>query len=176
MPITELDITGESAFADGEAFGDVGAYTLLEGTARFAIDPDGVQNRAITDVQTAPRDDQGRVRFSADFAMLQPADPTRGNRRLMFDVMNRGRKTVLGNFNSVEPSLDHTAPPKAGNGFLMRQGYTVVWCAWQADVPPTPGLMGMTAPQPPRSRRCAAHRRDDAVVPGQRAHASPHAV
>ena len=148
MPITELDITGESAFADGEAFGDVGAYTLLEGTARFAIDPVAVQNRAITDVQLAPRDDQGRVRFSADFAMLQPADPKRGNRRLLFDVMNRGRKTVLGNFNGVESSLDHTAPLRAGNGFLMRHGYTVVWCAWQADVPPTPGLMGLTTPQP----------------------------
>ena len=29
----------------------------------------------------------------------------------------------------------------------MRRGYTVVWCGWQADVPPTPGLMGMQAPE-----------------------------
>ena len=23
-----------------------------------------------------------------------------------------------------------------GNGFLMRQGYTMVWVGWQADIPP----------------------------------------
>ena len=29
----------------------------------------------------------------------------------------------------------------------MRHGYTVVWCGWQADVPPTPGLIGLQAPE-----------------------------
>ena len=24
----------------------------------------------------------------------------------------------------------------AGNGFLMRQGYTIVWCGWQGDLMP----------------------------------------
>jgi len=28
----------------------------------------------------------------------------------------------------------------------MRHGYTVVWCGWQADVPPIPGLVGLQAP------------------------------
>ena len=107
-----------------------------------------VQILAITDLGLAPRDADGRVPFSADFAMLQPADPEKGNRGILFDVINRGRKTVLGNFNSVDRSLDPTAPLDPGNGFLMRHGYTVVWCAWQADVPPTPGLMGLSAPAP----------------------------
>ncbi len=148
MPITELDITNDSAFADGEVFGDVGPYRLLEGTARFTIDPLAVQNQAITDVELAPRDADGKVAFSSDFAMLQPADPEKGNRRVLFDVINRGRKTVLGNFNSAERPLDPAGPLEPGNGFLMRHGYTVVWCAWQADVPPTPGLMGLSAPEP----------------------------
>jgi hypothetical protein len=27
-------------------------------------------------------------------------------------------------------------PQSAGNGFLMRRGFTLVWSAWQGDVPP----------------------------------------
>ena len=29
----------------------------------------------------------------------------------------------------------------------MRHGYTVVWCGWQADVPASPGLIGLQAPE-----------------------------
>jgi hypothetical protein len=34
-----------------------------------------------------------------------------------------------------------------GNGFLMRQGYTVLWVGWQDDVPTTPGLIRIQVPQ-----------------------------
>jgi len=113
----------------------------------FAADPLHPCNAAITDIELAPRDVTGKVSFSTHFAMLQPLSPERGNRRLLFDVVNRGRKTVMSNFNSAPRPLDPTAPLDPGNGFLMRHGYTVVWCGWQADVPPTPGLMGLQAPE-----------------------------
>jgi hypothetical protein len=29
----------------------------------------------------------------------------------------------------------------------MRQGYTVVWCGWQDDVPATPGLIRIQVPE-----------------------------
>jgi hypothetical protein len=49
---------------------------------------------------------------------------------------------------------DGGQPQHAGNGFLMRRGFTVVWSGWQGDVPagadrltarfPTiPGITGM---------------------------------
>jgi hypothetical protein len=133
---------------EGRPFGDVGPYQLLEARAHFAIDPLHPCNTAITDVALAPRDSTGRVCFSAHFAMLQPLHRERGNRRLFFDVVNRGRKTVLSYFNSAPRATDPTAPLDPGNGFLMRHGYTVVWCGWQADVPPSaPGLMGLQAPE-----------------------------
>ena len=147
MPITSLDIAERSSFAGGASFGDVGPYTLLQGTAHFAVDPLHPSNEQITDIELASREADGRVRFSSDFAMLQPTDPDRGRHRLLFDVVNRGRKTVLGTFNSAERGMQPTAPIEPGNGYLMRHGYTVVWCGWQADVPPTPGLMGMRAPE-----------------------------
>ncbi len=147
MAVVKLDITNRSLFADGQSFGKVGLYHLIEGTAYFAVNPLDPRNSPITDIELAPRDSDGKALFSAHFSMLQPANPDRGNHRLLFDVLNRGRKTVLQKFNSAERALDPAAPLDKGNGFLMRHGYTIVWCGWQADVPPTPGLMGLKAPE-----------------------------
>ena len=146
MAITELAIAKRSSFASGESFGGVGAYELLEGTAHFAVDPQNARNQGITDLDLAPRNGQGKVEFSADFAMLQPVITDRGNRRILFDVVNRGRKTAL-SMNSAAAATDPTAPLESGNGYLMRRGYTVVWGGWQADVPPTPGLIGLQGPE-----------------------------
>ena len=146
MAITELEITKRSSFASGEGFGDVGPYELLEGTAYYAVSPTHPRNQGITDLDLAPVNASGMVEFTADFAMLQPVNPDRGNRRILFDVVNRGRKTAL-TLNSVPTATDPTAPLEAGNGYLMRRGYTVVWAGWQADVPPTPGLIGLHAPE-----------------------------
>ena len=146
MAITELAITKRTSFASGERFGDVGAYELLEGTAHYAVDPAHARNQGITDLDLAPRNSDGSVEFSADFAMLQPVNADLGNRRILFDVVNRGRKTAL-SLNSVPTPNDPTSPLESGNGYLMRRGYTVVWAGWQADVPPTPGLIGMHAPE-----------------------------
>ena len=145
MALIELDITKQGPFAGGETFGDVGSYELLEGTAHFSVDPENARNRPINDLDLAPRDSSGMVGFSSDFAILRPAEQQRGNHRILFDVVNRGRKTAL-SLNGVS-AADPTAPLAPGNGFLMRHGYTVVWCGWQADVPVSPGLIGLQAPE-----------------------------
>ena len=100
----------------------------------------------ITDLKLAPRDANGRVQFSADWRLLRPVEPQRGNHRLLFDILNRGRGPVLRNINSA-PDVLPTEPLDPGNGFLMRQGYTVAWCGWQHDVPDAPGLMRIRAPE-----------------------------
>ncbi len=120
MAVVGLDITKRSPFADGESFGEGGAYELLEGTAHFSVDPENTRNHPINDLELAPRDSSGKVRFSSNFAILQPTEQQRGNHRILFDVVNRGRKTAL-SLNGV-PAADPTAPLAAGNGFLMRHG------------------------------------------------------
>ena len=147
MAVQRLEITNRSAFASGESFGDVGPYQLLEGMAHFAVDPLSPRNTAITDIELAPRDSQGKVGFSAHFAMLQPADPSQSRHRILFDVVNRGNRTVMSTFNGIQRPSDPTAPLEPGNGFLMRHGYTIVWCGWQADAPSAPGLIGLQAPE-----------------------------
>ena len=141
MAVSALEIKTCSPFARGTAFGDVGPYQQLEGTVHFAVDPDHPRNTGITDLRLAPRDARGLVRCSAGFRMLQPVALRQGNQRLLLDIVNRGNPTVLTNFNSA---VGRTEP---GNGFLMRQGYTVVWCGWQDDVPTTPGLIRINVPE-----------------------------
>lgn len=141
MAVTTLEITTCSPFANGAPFGDVGPYQQLEGTVHFAVDPHHPRNAAIADLKRAPRNAQGLVQCSADFRMLQPVAPQGGNQRLLLDIVNRGNPTVLTNFNSADGRLE------PGNGFLLRQGYTVLWCGWQDDVPETPGLVRLRVPE-----------------------------
>ena len=99
------------------------------------------------DIQLAPRNTDGKVEFSADFVMLTPSNSNKGNRTMFLDVVNRGNKTVLYGFNSADRPPDPTSPIESGNGFLMREGYTVMFCGWQADVPDIPGLIGLSVPE-----------------------------
>ena len=146
MAVTKLLITSRRPFAQEKAFGNVGPYEQLDGTVYFAVDPNHPANSVITDLKLAPRDANGRVQFSADWRLLRPVEPQRGNHRLLFDILNRGRGPVLRNINSA-PDVLPTEPLDPGNGFLMRQGYTVAWCGWQHDVPDAPGLMRIRAPE-----------------------------
>ncbi|MYC39369.1 MAG: hypothetical protein F4X66_21030 [Chloroflexi bacterium] len=146
MPVTRLEITSQKPFADGQSFGESGSYTQIDGTALFAVDPLHPANETIADIKLAPRNAGGLVEFSADFRILRPEDPGKGNGRLLLDVLNRGKALALRNINSA-PDVAPDAPLHPGNGFLMRQGYTLVWCGWQHDVPDMPGLLRIHVPE-----------------------------
>src|SRR2546426_1169110 len=146
MAVVRIEIEQRAVVLDGHTFGAAGAYEKLAGVVRFAVDRANPANHAITDLGLAPANARGHVEFWADFYLLRPADPARGNRRLLLDVPNRGRKVALGLFNSTPRVPDPSTPDDFGNGFLMRHGYTVAWCGWQHDVPRRDGLMALTVP------------------------------
>ena len=146
MPLSQLRITSRTPFAGGRAFGDVGPYERLDGTLELAVDPAHPANAGIVDLDLAPRDSRGMVACSADVSILAPADPERGNGRVLLDVLNRGKRRALKYFNAAGEDEDPAAHLDPGNGFLMRHGYTVAWCGWQYDVPDTPGLLRLRAP------------------------------
>lgn len=146
MAVTALDITQRSVVLDGRPFGAAGAYEKIAGTLRFAVDPTRTVHAPVADLALAPRNDRGLVEWSADFYLLKPVDPARGNRRLLLDVPNRGRKVALGMFNSAPRVPDPATAEEFGNGFFMRHGWTVAWVGWQQDVPRRDGLMAMTVP------------------------------
>jgi hypothetical protein len=147
MPVTQLDITARGPLLNGEAFGTTGPYELLSGVVTFAADPAHPRNRCITDLDKAPRTAAGTVQWSADFCLLQPADPTRGKQRLFFEVVNRGRMRAFRMFDAVADTPDLMHEAHIGDGFLLQQGYTVAWCGWQWDVIRSGGLLGMDVPE-----------------------------
>ena len=149
MPVTALDVHSRSLVLDGRPFGAAGAYEKLAGTLHFAVDPAHPLHAGITDLKLAPRGSDGRVEFQSDFYLLRPVDPSRGNRRLLLDTPNRGRKVALGMFNSAVRVPDPTVAEDFGNGFLMRHGWTVAWVGWQHDVPRRDGMMALDIPRVP---------------------------
>jgi hypothetical protein len=147
MSVTKLDIATRSLVLDGQPFGEAGAYEKVAGILRCAVDPGHPLHASICDLGRAPRNAEGRVEFAADFFLLRPVDPNRGNRGLLLDVPNRGRKVALGMFNSAVRVPDPSSPEDFGNGFLMRHGWTVAWVGWQPDVPRIDGLMALDVPR-----------------------------
>ncbi len=142
MAVTRLEVHSIRPFAGGAVFGGAGPYRQIDGIVHLAVNPNHPANEVITDINLAPRDAAGMAHCSADFTILQPADPSRGCHRIVFDVVNRGNPTILTNLNSAGQRLG------AGNGFLMRHGYTVAWCGWQYDVPPdVAGLVKACVPE-----------------------------
>lgn len=135
-------------FADGHSFGDVGPYERLVGTIEFALDPADPMNANIVDLTLAPRNAKGLVEFTADIDILKPADMARGNGRLFYDVNNRGVRTVLRSFNDgAGGGPEPVTLAQAGNGFLMRQGYTMLWHGWQGDLVSGRGLIAARLPE-----------------------------
>ncbi|MBI4641813.1 MAG: hypothetical protein HY731_14065 [Candidatus Tectomicrobia bacterium] len=126
----------------------VGPYDRLSGRVQFALDPEAPAHREIVDLDKAPRNASGLVEFSTGFFILKPLEMARGNRRLIYDVVNRGNKRILQFFNDAPPTNDPHTAAHAGNGFLMRQGYTIVWSGWQGDLLLTGGQVTMELPTP----------------------------
>jgi hypothetical protein len=145
--VTQIEVTSRTDVLAGKPFGDTGAYEKIIGKVYYTLDPDNPHNKEIVDLDKAPRDANGRVTFTADLYVLAPKDAAHGNGVALFDVLNRGRKNIIRDFNRGPGIADPTAEADFGDGFLMQQGYTLVWVGWQFDIPHRAGLLGLDAPQ-----------------------------
>ncbi len=143
--LVRFEITERVPFADGYSFGEVGPYEKIVGRAYFALDPNLRQNEAVVDLKLAPRNAAGKVEFWSDVFILAPADSTKGNGALLYDVNNRGNKLALGMFNYGGHN-NPTTKEHAGDGFLMRHGFTVVWSGWDGELVPGGDRLRLTAP------------------------------
>lgn len=126
-----------SPIFEGKSFGSVGQYEMLYGRARGELDPADRHNTGIVNLDKGPRNESGKVEYSMEVIILKPIDMSKGNGLLYFDVLNRGDKKATGPVMNGGPyGNDPHTYADGGNGFLLDRGYTVVWSAWQADVPP----------------------------------------
>ncbi len=147
MPVVAVDIKECRPYADGRSFGEHGEYERIEGVLRFAVDPGNAANTAIVDLEYAPVDDKDRVRFESDFTLVAPKDPSRGNGRLIVEVVNRGRRRTVAFFNRAPTPPITSAEIPEGDGFLLNHGYSVLSIGWQWDVYRSDALLGLDAPE-----------------------------
>ncbi len=142
--VVRLNVQTQELILNGKAFGLAGAYEKLSGTVDIALHPENPANALVVDLELAPRNEKGEVEFSADFYLLKPVDPARGNGVVFYEAGNRGTKRILQMFQKGTRSQDPKAPEDFGNGALMEQGFSLLWMGWQWDVPE--GRMRMEMP------------------------------
>jgi hypothetical protein len=137
----------------GVSFGEVGRYEKLVGRAFGELDPENPLNAVITDIALAPRNARGKVEYMTDVFILKPMDPTRGNNVLLCDVTNRGNKITYLPLNfpfkappEFPPINNPSTAEDVGTGYLMRQGYTIVWTGWDVTAPAGNDRMTTTVP------------------------------
>jgi hypothetical protein len=144
--ITRIAIKHRQPFAKGYEFPITGAYEKLAGKIYGEVDPKNRLNKVIVNLEKAPRNRRGRVEYWSDFCILKPLDMARGNRKIFYDAPNRGSKRIVSFLNDAPATNDPSSLEDAGNGFLMRQGYTIVWCGWQGDLVPQENWLVMGVP------------------------------
>ena len=144
--VVRVDVQSRADLIGGKPFGATGPYEKLSGRIYFEVDPANDANKIITDIDKAPKNARGRVEFSADFYLIKPKQMERGNGTLLYEVSNRGGKGMLGFYNHATGSLDPGSESEMGDGFLMKQGFTLLWVGWQFDPPHRAGLVRLYPP------------------------------
>lgn len=138
--VTGITYTTTSPMFGGTSFGSVGQYEQLDGTVTGELDPNDPHNEIIQDIKRAPRNAHGKVEYSMTFSLLKPVDLSKSNHTLIYDVVNRGNKVITSTLNVGGSAT------AAGDGFLEKQGFMIVWSGWQADVLAGGGRQTLTVP------------------------------
>ena len=138
--VTRFEINRREVTFEGAKFGSVGAYEKIIGRFWAELDPASRLNSGIVDLNLAPVNAAGKVEYSAEFYILTPVDRSHGNRTLLYEVPTRGDKNALWMLNHAPLPLanDPSKTAEAGDGFLMRHGYTLVWSGVYGDVTKSP--------------------------------------
>lgn len=175
----------ESPMFAGQSFGAAGPYEKLTGRVFGEVDPVAPENVGIVNLDKAPRTAAGRVAYGADLYILKPVDLAKGNRKMFYGVLNRGNKIDLVLMNNAPQGAQTNNPTTGadlGNGFLLHQGYTLVWSGWQARgqsgaqccVDAKPPVMGADLPLPLNANQPIVGNVRDLFVGQQQTNAPDH--
>jgi hypothetical protein len=132
MGATSFEIISRNLIGDDSLYKDIGQYEFIIGRLYYSVDPKHPDSQLITDIDLISTNNKGEVEFSSDIQILKPVN-MKDDSNLLFDVVNRGNRNVLG-FNNAE-HIPSDEDPDLGNSFLMKQGTVIVFCGWQTDVP-----------------------------------------
>ena len=141
--VVRIVVDRTTPYADGKTFGEAGAFERLEGTVYMEVDPEDPLNAVVVNLDRAPRNANGFVEFSAPFFLIKPVDLSRGNRKLLYGVNNRGNAIELG-FQTF-PAVPR-GEEASGDGLFFRLGYSFVDAGWAGDITTTATRLGADLP------------------------------
>src|SRR5579871_2678508 len=118
-----------------QSFGSAGAYERLTGHFYGELDPKDPLNAIITDLALAPRNQHGKVEYSATFSLARPVDISKTSGVLIYEVPNRGRA-----------ALASSATNAGGMADFFEFGHVLVTSGWQGDIPPANGMETLVVP------------------------------
>jgi hypothetical protein len=140
--IIDLRIDRIEPFADGMEFGKTGSYVRIVGVAKGVLDPHNPLNAVIVNLDKASLNARGLIEYDVDFYIMRPSEVSKGNRKILYEVNNRGRKLLMTWVHDAAETSpmavnDPATAKDAGNGFALREGYTLVWSGWDPNAPRT---------------------------------------
>ena len=143
--ITAIEITARAPFVGGAAFvrpapmnGSM-ALPSVKSIRRLPAIP-------ASSTSTRHRNAAGRVEYRSDICILRPADPEKGNGRILYEVNNRGRIMLFANLCAGKPGNQPQTAADLGNALPLKLGFTLVWSGWDPGAPRANGGLGLDAP------------------------------
>lgn len=166
--IVSVAIERVEEVAEGREFGAAGRYRRLIGKAKGVLAPAAAENRAIADIDLAPRNEAGLIEYETDLFILAPVEPAKGNGRLLYEVNNRGRKLLFANLCAGAAGNDLKSSADFGDALPLRLGFTIVWSGWDATVTRANAALSLDAPIAQQAGRPIARFIRDEFVAGTR--------
>jgi hypothetical protein len=139
--VLRVEIASRTDVLNGKEFGAAGTYERIIGHVVFSLPVDNPHNRNIVDLRNAVNLRKGAVEFSSDFIAVRPKDAGKGNGSMILEVPNRGRGHII----ALVDGGDWDLAKDAGDGWLLRNGFTIVSLGWQWDAE-GPGALRFYAP------------------------------
>lgn len=127
--VVRVEVASRQDVLNGQTFGKAGVYERMTGRIFFSVAVANPHNRGIVNLDKAVNLDHSAVEFSADFVALRPKDSAKSNGSLLLEIPNRGRGRIVGLIDGGDWDASHDA----GDGWLLRNGYSVVSLGWQWD-------------------------------------------
>jgi hypothetical protein len=127
--VVRVEITSRNDVLDGKPFGDHGSYERIQGRVYFSVSISNPHNWRIVDLNNAVNEKDGQVEFSADFVAIRPKDAGKSNGSLLLEVPNRGRSRIV----TLLDGGDWDVSNDAGDGWLLRNGFSFAALGWQWD-------------------------------------------
>ncbi len=127
--VVRIEITSRQDVLNAKAFGDAGVYERITGDVYFSVAVANPHNAHIVDLKNAVNVKNGEVEFRANFIALRPKDARKGNGSMLLENPNRGHSRIV----ALVDGGDWDAQKDAGDGWLLRNGFTFVSLGWQWD-------------------------------------------